>query len=104
MIFISVLNDFVNGNLGVKSGLVHGILEQLGKISSWFERQTLYQFYGSSILIAYDAQSLEKGEKPEVRVRMIDFSHSLPNTEGCKDNNYAIGLEKLISAFHSLVK
>jgi len=96
VIFIG-LYDFVNGTLGLKSGLVNRILELLRKIRSWFENQRRYNFYGSSILITYDAYKLEEGEDPKVQVRMIDFSYVLSST--AKDENYIGALEKLIKVF-----
>ena len=92
----------MNGELGIKSGLVDSILKRLKEISSWFEYPISYKFYGCSILIVYDAECLINGKDPEVRVKMIDFSHAVPNTKKEKDENYATGLKKLIEAFQKV--
>lgn len=78
-------------------------MENLRKIYSWFERQQLFKFYGSSILIVYDTASLREN-KPRVRVRMIDFSHAVPNEkeDGGKDGNYMRGLRSLIGLLENI--
>lgn len=110
----------MNGEIGIKYGLVASILEQLRKIHSWFLRQEQFLFFSSSILFAYDAKNLslflEKGEswknddetmttddhEPKISVCMIDFAHVLPNVEDRLDENYLTSLEKLINVFENL--
>lgn len=92
----------------MKFGLVDRILEELLKLRSWFERQIHYKFYGSSILIAYDAKCLMEDANmipdPYFRVRMIDFAYAEPNDDSnrTKDENYIYGLERLIMLFQNL--
>lgn len=104
MICPVVLHRFVNRKLGTKSGLVGIILERLKEISSWFEHPISYKIYGSSILIVYDAESVMSGKTPEVRVKMTDFSHAVPNSEKSIDENYALGLKNLIEVFQKVEK
>ena len=100
----SVIYDFVNRKSGVNAGLVTEILIQLRKINSWFRRQRRYQFYGSSILISYDAMHLKSQGDLNVRVRMIDFTHAIPNAERSMDTNYASGLNSLILLFEAVLQ
>lgn len=96
----------MNGKLGLELGLVNKILEKLETISSWFEVQRHFHFYGSSILIAYDASRLWKDAIDSVdsivRIRMIDFSHVISSRDGTKDENYTYGLGQLIDVFQKL--
>ena len=92
----------MNKERGLKYGLVDKILSYLKKFRSWVERQRRYHFYGSSILIAYDAYDLQLNQDVKLRVRMIDFNHALPNTEATKDENYCTGLAKLMKVFENL--
>lgn len=77
------------------------------QIKEFFEKQTTYHFYSSSIIIAYEAnleeilqmnsenkkQSLIVDEM--VRVKMVDFAHVLIDKDSL-DENYLFGLTKLI--------
>lgn len=46
----------------------------------WFERQNVFRFYASSILLTYDSADPPEGVgvEEEVEVRMIDFAHAVP--------------------------
>ena len=104
--FLVVMCEFFNGDRGLKFGITHPILEQLKKLNSWFERQTYYEFYGSSILIAYDAARLAEGAIPSTEpisiIRMIDFTQTVLSPNGTKDDNYLYGLEKLVALIQEL--
>ena len=106
--FLTAIYSFVNGKFGLESGLIDQIVEKLQKISSWIDRQKHYKFYGSSILIAYNTLHLMKkinnigNAGVIVRVKMIDFTDAISNSENSKDKNYADGLETLIEVFQNL--
>ena len=72
---------------------VEGFVRSLNKIINWFEMQTNFQFYGSSLLHCYDA------ETGEAEIRMIDFNHVF--YENMIDENYLFGLRNLHRDFHS---
>ncbi|KAJ3697203.1 hypothetical protein LUZ61_000908 [Rhynchospora tenuis] len=67
----------------------NGILAQLLELKSWFEGQTLFHFYSSSLFIAYD-----KGGKA-AQAKLIDFAHVMEG-EGIIDHNFLGGLCSLI--------
>lgn len=104
--------EFLNG---APPSLVQQILSQLDPIVTWFETQTQFHFYASSILIVYDAQALKESwndgklDSPELsqpellktRVSMIDFAHVNPG-EGSIDQNYLFGLHSLQKILQSL--
>jgi len=66
---------------------VEGFVKSLDNIINWFENQTNFQFYGSSLLHCYDA------ETGKAEIRMIDFNHVF--YENMIDKNYLFGLRNL---------
>ena len=77
--------------------------------------QRKYKIYASSLLLAYDAQAVQKfkanaknhdekkiDKKNELRkhvnIRLIDFAHVF-NANGDKDENFIFGLTNLLDLF-----
>lgn len=78
-------------------------LTELHAILEWFEEQRLYLFYATSLLLVYDADSLENDQSVQiVRVRIIDFAHVYP-AYGARDFNFIEGLISLINLFEELL-
>ncbi|KAJ3675439.1 hypothetical protein LUZ60_004481 [Juncus effusus] len=67
----------------------NGVLAQLKELKPWFENQTLFHFYSTSILISY-----EKGGKLG-KIKLVDFAHVVEG-EGIIDHNFLGGLCSLI--------
>ncbi|GMG99311.1 hypothetical protein Nepgr_001151 [Nepenthes gracilis] len=72
-----------------------GILAQLRELKSWFEDQTILQFYSCSILMFYDKESLLNGGDPRGAVKLVDFAHVV-ESKGSIDHNFLGGLCSLI--------
>ncbi|KAJ3675701.1 hypothetical protein LUZ60_004743 [Juncus effusus] len=70
-------------------GGLNGVLAQLKELKSWFEDQTLFHFYSTSILISY-----EKGGKLG-KIKLVDFAHVVDG-EGVIDHNFLGSLCSLI--------
>jgi len=68
--------------------VIEEIVERLGRLIAWFEKQNFIQFYASSLLIVYCAKTLRSD------MRMIDFSHTY-YTPDSSDENYLIGARNL---------
>lgn len=92
--------------------IVEIMTRQIRAIYKAFESQRKYKIYGSSLLMAYDAdaiKSLEDGkiDKIElenyVNVKLIDFAHVFP-AEGERDTNFLRGLANLLSLFENFYK
>eukprot|EP00668_Euglena_longa_P003064 GGOE01003582.1.p2 GENE.GGOE01003582.1~~GGOE01003582.1.p2 ORF type:complete len:267 (+),score=87.84 GGOE01003582.1:49-801(+) len=64
----------------------------VGDLLEVFRRQTEFAFYGSSLLLAYDAAL---GDDAHLRVKMIDFAHVHPTPNGGLDESYLTGLQFL---------
>ncbi|KRX15431.1 Inositol polyphosphate multikinase [Trichinella nelsoni] len=75
---------------------VEGILMEVKAIEKWFQRQRLFAFYSSSILLAYEGEASSTSitaKKPSVH--MIDFTHVYDDTDK-NDENYIFGLKNFI--------
>ncbi|KRZ86126.1 Inositol polyphosphate multikinase [Trichinella sp. T8] len=75
---------------------VEGILMEMKAIEKWFQRQRLFAFYSSSILLAYEGEASSTSitaKKPSVH--MIDFTHVYDDTDK-HDENYIFGLKNFI--------
>jgi len=83
---------------------IHAIEETIKKfedIKRWFEKQTTYHFYSSSLIVIYEANLADLLEKNEVdlatavRINMADFAHVF-SAQNSLDENYLFGLTRLI--------
>ncbi|XP_021746305.1 inositol polyphosphate multikinase beta-like [Chenopodium quinoa] len=72
-----------------------GILAQLQELKSWFEEQTIYHFYSSSVLIVFDKGSLLEGKKAAPTIKLVDFALVIEGN-GILDHNFLGGLCSLI--------
>ncbi|XP_072960198.1 inositol polyphosphate multikinase IPK2-like [Typha angustifolia] len=68
-----------------------GVLAQLMELKAWFEDQTLFHFYSSSVLVVYE----KRADGVKARVKMVDFAHVLEG-DGVIDHNFLGGLCSLI--------
>ncbi|KAL5241414.1 hypothetical protein ACI65C_008824 [Semiaphis heraclei] len=101
---ISVFETFLNlnsGFLGLEK-LVQNFTTQLDHIRRYFQTQKHYHFYSSSVLLAYDAETLTNDENtyPLLRVSLIDFAHVTP-ADGKIDLNYLQGITNLWTLFRT---
>lgn len=97
-----MFKTFLNFNCGYLglTKLVQGFSSQLDHIRRYFQTQTHYHFYSSSVLLAYDAETLTNDEDkyPFLRVSLIDFAHVTP-ANGQVDLNYLQGITNLWTLF-----
>ena len=121
---------FFNNGFYLRNDVLISTIQQLEKILTWFESQKCLHFYCSSILIIYDGNveigngdmlntdddddeftrymklplhpSNSSNGSDLVKVKMIDFAHTLPSSGGI-DTGYIIGLKNLISKLHIIL-
>lgn len=73
-------------------------LAKVQEIADWWIRQQSWAFYGSSILLAYDAANVT-----ECRAALIDFANAEEISSKAEDlSGHQVGLETLIRAISSL--
>lgn len=100
------LLDFADNERGGRPELVFGMkfgaLPQLLRLQRWFQQQSLFHFYSSSILIFYEGLA-SRGADLNVRVCMVDFAHTFPAQENW-DDNFLGGLTSLIGKMQGLLE
>lgn len=72
-----------------------GILSQLLELKAWFEDQTIYHFYASSILMMFEKELASHGKSPRPVIKLVDFAHVFEG-KGVIDHNFLGGLCSLI--------
>jgi hypothetical protein len=85
----------------IQKHIVEAFLKQLRVISEWMDNQSDFRFYSSSLLFLYEGE--HNGGDPKAIVKMIDFAHVHPITDGGKDEGYIIGLKNTIRILESLL-
>ena len=68
--------------------------EKLKELLKWFNEQKLFKFFSSSILLIYDSASFDVDK---VDIKVVDFAHTFPSTDGKIDENYRDGLIHLVN-------
>mmetsp|Transcript_12104 Transcript_12104/g.34024 ORF Transcript_12104/g.34024 Transcript_12104/m.34024 type:complete len:273 (+) Transcript_12104:90-908(+) len=87
---------FASNGSGLTAKDIYGAARPLvEEISSWFEAQEEYCFYGCSVLITYEGTATTADEL-NVSAKLIDFAHSFDG-QGKKDENFAGGLHSVLS-------
>lgn len=99
-----MFKTFLNFNSGYQGidNLVQSFTVQLDHIRRYFLTQKHYHFYSSSVLLAYDAETLknDKDTDPLLRVSLIDFAHVTPADDQV-DLNYLQGITNLCTLFRT---
>jgi len=92
---------FFNNGDNVRLEVLPLILEQLQPIYDWFESQTSYKLFATSLLIVYEGDISVK-KCPEIR--LVDFAHTYESSNSLVDENFLFGLRKLKSLLESVAK
>lgn len=87
---------FLPDNAALRRRVTGKFVELLDELITWFQKQTTFQFYGSSLLFMYNDAT------EEVDMRMIDFAHVFYE-EGMTDENYLFGVKNLRRDFFKLI-
>eukprot|EP01130_Rhizamoeba_saxonica_P012941 TRINITY_DN5497_c0_g1_i1.p1 TRINITY_DN5497_c0_g1~~TRINITY_DN5497_c0_g1_i1.p1 ORF type:complete len:389 (-),score=70.12 TRINITY_DN5497_c0_g1_i1:33-1199(-) len=95
----SSLKQFIHNGLRIRYELYEAFLPLIEEVLAFFQTQSLYKFYGSSLLFVYDGAS----EEPVVRLRMVDFAHTVRVSDGTLDESYIFGLQTLESLISSII-
>lgn len=100
--------EYLHDGKRVRTEVIPPLLDRLGAIRSWFETQSRYRFYGSSLLFVYEGHSEASTTPaehaamppPRVDVRMIDFAHVWPipphQQPHGRDTGYLLGLDSIM--------
>ncbi len=81
---------FFDGRV-LNESLMVKLSDKLSEIEDMLRNSPQWRIYGSSLLIVYDGAVMN----PEIKVRMIDFAHTFPISDGGVDAGYLHGLNFL---------
>jgi len=115
VLLLQALVEFLDNGDEIRFEIIEAWLPKLKAILCWFEHQTLFHFYSSSILLIYDAKGsgtscLRSGwgplflcsrrPRPASDVRLVDFAHAEPALT--LDENYLFGLRTLLEMLEGI--
>lgn len=78
------LRIFLNADSRISNSLLRKFLAQLRSIQKWMQSQTVYRFYSSSLLLAYDAKLLNTHNNQR---NLINESYAKPSTHTDSTNS-----------------
>jgi len=96
----AAIRSFYHNGIIFRNDLVGEVLPQLYDILEWFKAQRIFRFYGSSVLFVYDGANVDK---PVIKVKMVDFAHTVRIRDGGKDDSYKYGLATLIDILEGML-
>eukprot|EP00210_Caulerpa_lentillifera_P007598 g7256.t1 len=73
----------------------YGAICKVKELYNWCQRQEMFNFYSSSILLIYEGEA-ESEKELRVQIKLIDFAHAYPIANGIKDTNFQDGLMSFI--------
>lgn len=91
----------------LRKGIVLAVLKKVVLMRDWFQMQTSFMFFCSSLLIVYDGGMreellTEKQIECKVKVKLVDFSHTYKNETSEIDENTLHGIESILKFLESL--
>ena len=90
---------FFDNGLGLRKDLLKQAVPWLKELKVWFETQPTARIYSSSVLFTYDGAK----DGGSLGIRLIDFAHVFPITDGGRDEGYIFGIGKMIEIFEELI-
>lgn len=96
----TVLDNYLGGKNAQAIALAKYFVQKLRDIEVFFEKQTAYHVFGSSLLFIFDQGSPDTSS---AQVRLIDFAHAFP-ADGKVDENYLFGLRNVGKLFETFLK
>jgi hypothetical protein len=91
---------FFNNGAGLRKDLLNQAVPWLKELLNWFRTKPTARFFSSSVLFTYDG-AVDGGK---LGMRLIDFAHVFPITDGGVDDGYVFGIEKMIDIFEGMLK
>ena len=97
--------EYLHNGDRLRVEVIPPLLEKLLALRDWFEGQSEYRFYGSSLLFIYEGGG-GGAQPPAVDIRMIDFAHVWPirDSPTGRDDGYVLGLETIIACLDRVVR
>ncbi|RDD46902.1 Inositol polyphosphate multikinase [Trichoplax sp. H2] len=103
---VNGLSLFYPKEEGWKISLIDNTILRLQALLQWFNSQSRWLFFSSSLLIVYDS---DKDSSNEVDIKLVDFTHTYESAvvmndtnANCTDNNTIYGLNSLLKKLNEL--
>ena len=96
----TVLETYLGAKNDKEIALAKYYVKKLKEIEAFFEKQTEFHFFGSSLLFISDQENLDTSS---AKVRVIDFEHTYP-AEGKIDENFLFGLRNVRKLFEKFIE
>lgn len=100
---VRALQSFLPAQTAFRTEILEQFIIRINAIAELESTQTEFEFYSTSLIIVYEANSLSAVEaKSKANVYMIDFAHTYPFQH--KDNNYSYGINRFKSFLEDVLK
>lgn len=96
----TVVENYIGDKNAQAYELANYFIKKLKDIEVFFENQTVFHVFGSSLLFIYDKGS---SDTISAQVRLIDFAHSF-QADGKIDENYLFGLRNVRKLFETFIE
>ena len=96
----TILDNYLGGKNAQSIALAKYFSQKLRDIEVFFEKQTAFHVFGSSLLFIFEQGS---SDTISAQVRLIDFAHSFP-ADGKIDENYLFGLRNVRKLFETFLE
>lgn len=94
------IKQFFSDGFSMRVDVAKTFLAHVQNILAWWEKQTVFCLYSSSLLFVYDAAARDH-VKAEIRV--IDFAHVIDIKDGTHDEGMVFGLKNLVKHLENLI-
>ena len=96
----TVLDNYLIEKNAQTVALAKYFVQKLMEIEVFFEKQTEFHLFGSSLFFTYDQESLDVNS---AQVRVIDFENHFP-ADGKIDENFLFGLRNARKLFEAFIE
>eukprot|EP01126_Amoeba_proteus_P013784 TRINITY_DN1590_c0_g1_i17.p1 TRINITY_DN1590_c0_g1~~TRINITY_DN1590_c0_g1_i17.p1 ORF type:complete len:868 (-),score=278.55 TRINITY_DN1590_c0_g1_i17:163-2766(-) len=95
-----LIRSFFDNGKEIRVDVMKECVNQMERLVSWWEQQTSFSTYSSSLLVVYDGAS----PVPVVTVKVIDFAHVINLDGNSKDENFLFGLRSNLRIFTEIIE
>ena len=96
----TVLDNYLGAKNDQEVARAKYFVQKLMEIEAFFERQTAFHLFGSSLLFVYDQGN---SDAISAKVRVIDFEHTFP-ADGKINENFLFGLRNVRKLFEKFIE
>ena len=96
LLFSLAVSKFFHNGSEQRTDVLHLMLDRLNVYLQWFENQTAFKLFATSLLLVYEGDCSQPISPNELlAIRLVDFAHAIPS-DAKPDENILFGLRKFI--------